>query len=700
MKKILITFIIAILCSGLFANNLHVFENDGMRAEIDITDGSLVSLKNKKTGWNIIPENVGRSFEMFLNNGRGMTYWVKGEDQTQPECKISSNSIVFVWKNLKVAGRGKTFDIEFAATVRFTDEQGLVFSGSVNNNSGYTIETLAWPMIGRVSVPDRQDKLKFTTVTYSRLNILDMYPNSNFNRANSNLPEQAFALIGNDREGLFAASDDKDITEFIQYQSSAVLTDKFYENLGKANAKTNVVLRNSGMEYDARANRRLYLRSGESRTIVPFYIKTYQGTWHKGADIYKAWKATWYEAPHRPEWVTKVNAWQQLQINSAESKINFTVKDLINYAKECVEYGVDAIQLTGWNWGGQDRGVPYLSIDPRLGTMEEFKAAIAECAKLGVRILPFTKETWVDFQSPVADKYTESGVKKYNGTDAIHGGYSYYTATQLTGLNNRRFKVLCLDDNKCREMLYEEFKKLLELGAFGMVYDENQHHAGQSLCFDSSHSHRYPGYLYGGAEKLGKGFYEMTRKYSPDFLMVGEACWDLQSKYYATYTRQNPSHFAAMRYLNPDLPMSCAIMDHNDLNRVNMCLRCRYIVSYEPRNFKGHLSEYPRVVEYGKKMDEFRERYADYVWYAEFRDTQGAKVEGKNTLHSVFVGRDGKRAVVVVNLSNTETTTAKVMLDTPTTGKLVMASPLNPDTVIFDGSAEIGPQGAIVIMEQ
>lgn len=690
----------ALMSNMIFAQERHIFENGNMKVVFDLNDGALLSLKNKNTGWDVVPENTGRSFEMFLKDTKGNTMYINGMDQESPLVEISNGELVFTWDGVHAKNSTKEVDIRFTGTVRFSDSEGLVFSGNVDNNSGYTLETLVWPFLGRVTVPDKNDVMKFTTITYSRLAISDLYPNIYFNSASCNLPEQAFVLIGNDKEGLCAMSKDKDITEYIQFQSSAIYTENFHANLGKIDAKTPAAMKDNGMEYDAKTYRRLYLRTGEVRSIVPLCLKTYEGTWHKGADIYKKWKYSWFEAPHRPEWVTKVNAWQQLQINSSESRINFTVKDLVNYAKECKEYGVDAIQLTGWNWGGQDRGVPHHTIDPRLGTMEEFKEAIAECDKYGVKILPFTKFTWADYNSPVYDSYKKLGVKKYDGTEAVHGGYSYNTATQLIGINNRRFSVLCFADNNSRELIYDEFKKVLDLGAFGMVYDENQHHAGQILCFDPEHNHEYPGFLYGGAEKLGKGFYEMTRKYSPEFLMVGEACWDLQSKYYSTYTRQQPSHHAAMRYLNPDMPISCAIMDHNDLNRVNMCLRCRYIISYEPRNFKGHLYEYPKVMKYGKKMDDLRKKYSDYLWYAEFRDTQGAQVTGDNILHSVFVRKDGKRAVVVVNLSTDKSSIAKVTLDTPATGALMMASPLNHEAVPFNGSVEIGPQGAVVIMEQ
>lgn len=682
------------------AQNTHVFECQDMRAEIDLGTGALVSLMNKDTGWKVVPEETGRNFSMYLRDADGNGRWAEGMSQDRPECRIDGDSLTFVWRNIKADGLREGTGIDFTGTVKFSAADGLRYSGHIDNHGKCEIETLVWPLVNRMSIPENSGNVKFSTVTYSRMNETEVFPDLNFSRANSNLPEQAFALIGNGKEGLFASSFDAEVTQFIQFQCSSYPTRKYLDGLGTIDAKTPQAARNSGLEYDARANRRLYLRGGESTDLTVFALRTYTGTWHKGADIYKAWKATWFKAPHRPDWVLGVNSWQQLQINSSESRINFRIKDLVEYARECKKYGVDAIQLTGWNWGGQDRGVPHHTIDPRLGTMEEFRDVIAECASFGVRILPFTKFTWADYDSPVSELYKDKAVIRRDNTEAIHPGYSYNTATQLTVMNNRRFRVLCLDDPECRQLICDEFKKVLDLGAFGMVYDENQHHAGQTQCFSREHGHKMTGFVYGGADELGREFYELTQKYNPDFLMVGEASWDLQSKWYSTYTREFPEHIAAMRYLNPDLPIACAVIDHNDINRVNMCLRCRYIISYEPRNFKGHLGEMPRIMEYGKKMDDLRERYCDYLWYADWRDTQGASVTGHHIYHSVFVRPDGKRAVVICNVDSFNSSVATLTLDTPATGELVMVSPLEPDPVSFNGTVEIEPHGAVVIIEK
>jgi len=192
----------------------------------------------------------------------------------------------------------------------------------------------------------------------------------------------------------------------------------------------------------------------------------------------------------------------------------------------------------------------------------------------------------------------------------------------------------------------------------------------------------------------------MIAKQNPDFLMTGEACYDLLTKYYAIYTREDVTHTAVMRYIDPELPIACAVTDHYDKNRVNSCLRCRYSISYEPRNFKGRLSEFPRIMEYGQKVDALRKKYSDFLWDGEYRDVLGATVKGKDILYSVFKRRsDGKKAVVVLNINIKDAEDATVSID-ESNGKLIMVSPEKQEPVAFTGSVKILPQSAVVIMEK
>jgi hypothetical protein len=47
----------------------------------------------------------------------------------------------------------------------------------------------------------------------------------------------------------------------------------------------------------------------------------------------------------------------------------------------------------------------------------------------------------------------------------------------------------------------------------------------------------------------------------------------------------------------------------DDRNKINKCLEYRYIISYEPRCFKGRPSEAPLSVTYGRQVDDLRRRH-------------------------------------------------------------------------------------------
>src|SRR5258708_26610483 len=107
----------------------------------------------------------------------------------------------------------------------------------------------------------------------------------------------------------------------------------------------------------------------------------------------------------------------------------------------------------------------------------------------------------------------------------------------------------------------------------------------------------------------------------------------------------------ALRYIDPQAPLMAAVRGFDARDEVNLALLYRYIISYEPYNFKGHVTDFPLTLAYGKKVAALRRKYKAWIWDAEFRDTLGASVSADGThRYSVFVGPTGKRAVVVVNL--------------------------------------------------
>lgn len=190
-------------------------------------------------------------------------------------------------------------------------------------------------------------------------------------------------------------------------------------------------------------------------------------------------------------------------------------------------------------------------------------------------------------------------------------------------------------------------------------------------------------------------------KVSRDFIFAGEAPQDWLMQYYpVSYFRIGGGSRAVSRYIDPQAPLMVAVTGFDDREMLNLILLNRYIISYEPYNFKGQLTEFPLTLAYGKKIDALRRKYKEYLWDAEFRDTLGASVtsEGGRSHYSVFVTPAGKRAVVVANGEFANAITAAVSLQNP--GRLVTATPEQPETQPSSGTLRIPARSVAVLMEQ
>ena len=699
--------VFALLLVGMF---ISIFPSPGQealylgngefRAEFDARKGAFTSLSYSSTGWDVIPAGEGLSFDMTVRRPDGSLSAIRGMAQRSPECQVYADSLVFIWPDLQPDPASGGSGIAFTGVVRYDADKGLLFSGRVDNRSSCRVETLDWPIFGAVSIPDPERKFLFNCLSYTALKSVELYPEpGSAYSGGCNLPEQAYSTIGAGRQGVYISSLDPEMREYIRVNYELLPTPEYNELLGSLDAVAGHRAQRL-LKYRLRATRHLFVGRGENYSMTDVAVLPYTGDWQAAADIYKKWRKTWFKVPYRPDWINDIHAWQQLQINSSESRVNFTIDDLLDYARDCKKYGIRALQITGWNWGGQDRGMPVHDVDPRLGTFEEFRQAIAACEAMGVKIILFTKFTWIEVTSPWYDLYRKYIVKDVNGDDCMAGGYRYNTYTQLTSFNNRRFGVLCFLDDDCRALIRKEFKKCLDLGASGMNYDENQHHSGTQLCYDPCHGHKVADDIYRGDGLLAEEFCDMIRTYNPDFIMFGEGSYDNQGQYYATYTRQMVDHIPLMRYIDPDLPIVSYFTDHLDKNRINMCLMDKYILCYEPRYFKGRLSEFPRMMEYGRQVDDLRRRYRDRLWNVVYKGTTGAEVSGDDILYSVLVGKsDGKRAVVILN-KNTEIA-REARVDLPgSPDRWVVVSPEHPDPRPFADQMVLQPQGAVVVMER
>lgn len=683
-----------------------VLEDRFLTVAFDSQTGALIRMENKSTHWMIERSaDRGVSFRLFVPMAGRQDNFILGRNQHAQVEKISDHELRIQWKNL-ISEHSGTLPIELTAKVSL-QEGALTFNASLKNNSGLTVETVSYPFFDHLNAPDQEARMDVRTMWYGNLESDEIYPRFDnrkgywgvfFPTKTFDSYRSLFCLIQSDHQGIYLAMKDPSQRYLMQYT--------FAEHPGTVQSVDNPVpkqdeIGGQQVHLDFRTCHFIYCHPHSATTLAPVVLQCYSGDWHSGVDIYKQWRGSWFKQPHVPDWIKNVNAWQQLQINSTAQDYRVRYTDLIEYGKQCAQNGVKAIQLVGWNLGGQDGGDPSLSTDPGLGTAQQLKDAISEIQRMGVKIILFGKLNW-------ADKTTEwykTELYKYAATDPYgipyeQEGYSYYTPTQLADIDKHRRAVMDFMDPAYRDIATGEFKKLLSLGASGWLFDENCHHGPVKYSFAPGHGYRPPGFIYGGDMLLAAQMRAAADQLNPDFLFAGEGHQDWLMQYYScSYFRINGGSVPVMRYIDPQAPLVVAVTGFDDREMLNLILMDRYIISYEPFFFKGRLSDFPLTLAYGKKIDSLRTRYKAYLWDGEFRDTQGAHVTADGAVrYSVFVTKTGKRAVVVVNPQSGKSINAKVTLSNP--GKLLVATPEQPDANPTSGILKIPARSAAVVMEE
>ena len=667
--------------------NKIILENQSLRLTFDRTSGALEELTALKTGWAILDRaQLGLSFQLlvplrdsgdWLEPGRRNNQ-VLGEKQTLTalDCAADGRAARFVWDGV-VSELGGPLPIKVTLDVALSDRQAS-FKMHIENGSAHTIEAAYCPYIGDVQRPPTTPWFKTFLYQYATAQEWALWPTYQNLRGyfgvdyptqfgswspGTGAPMSPYILLQGEHEGLYVGISEAS-PELVAWHTE--LRPGYGSSIDARVPEERSV---SGLEVATRfaAVHMPFIQPGESRTLTPVVLEPYQGDWHAGVDIYKAWRSGWMRTPDLPEWARAPHAWQQIQINSPEDELRFTFRDLVKVAEECARHGVKAIQLTGWVTGGQDQGNPAHDPDPRLGTWDELKAAIAECHAMGVQIILFSKFTWADRATEWFRKeLVKQAIKDPYGDYHVHPGYQYHTATQLLDINTKRLVPMCFLSEAYLDICEAEFQKTVDLGAAGILFDECLHHSPTLLCFATNHGHRYGAPVYANDRELIQRF---ARRAGPDFLFAGEACYDWEFEaYHLSYHRsESKSHIPLSRYMLPDVPLATAVTGFNDRNMINQCLLYRYIISYEPYNFKGHLDDYPLTMAYGKQMDALRTELRAYFWDGEFRDTVGGRVTCDGQPHhpfAVFCNRaNGQSAVAVANYDESAAKTVEVALE-------------------------------------
>ena len=683
-----------------------LLENQYLLIAVNSKTGAIVRLERKSTKWVIErrPE-LGASFRLLVPLPGRDANFVMGHKQAAAKVqKISDSQIEIVWKDLQ-SEHGGVLPITLTAKVELRGTE-LVFNATLANDSDLTVDTVAYPFFGDLNPPSPGERLVTEHMWYGNLVGDEIHPHFANEKGywgvrypikmlQSN--QSLFCLIQAEKQGMYVEMRDPSQPYLLEYtfeQHPGVIsgTDSRVPEQDEISGRP--------VHLEFRLCHFVYTRPHSTKDLVPIVMRCYDGGWHSGVDVYRQWRSVWFAQPRVADWVKDVHSWLQLQVNGAEQDFSIPYRELPVYIDECAANGVTAIQLVGWNRGGQDGGDPSLDTDPGLGTRDELHQAIVHARNKGVKMIMFGKLYWADLTT----EWYKKELYKYDTTDPYGipyqtGGYSYTTPTQLTGIDNRRRAIMDVQCQAYRDIATKQFEKIVGLEPAGWLFDEVCHHAGVVYSFDPNHGYAPPGYIYGGDVPMARQFRAAADKSDPDFVFAGEGPQDWLMQYYpVSYFRINNGSRPVCRYIDSRAPLMVAVTGFDDREMLNLILLNRYIISYEPFHFKGHITDFPMTLGYGKKIDALRRRYKDRIWDAEFRDTLGAIVAADGAhRYSVFVAGSGKRAVIVVNQELKRAISAEVRMPNP--GQFVLVTPEDQDARPSAGTIRVAARSAAVLME-
>lgn len=393
----------------------------------------------------------------------------------------------------------------------------------------------------------------------------------------------------------------------------------------------------------------------------PVALEVHQGDWHTASRIYRSWFDQHFTIQRPLDWLRKENAWQSIILSNSEDVVVHRFDELPKLAADAKKYGITTFEILGWDMGGIDRGYPQYQPDPRLGTPEEFKRALAEMSSMGVHPLIFSNIQFADTAIPLfrnsLEQYAVDGLW---APDWNLRGWGEGTIGARSGLTRSNMTLVSPAHPEFRKYLIDQYLKLVREGAQGFQFDKAN--GLNVLDFNKLLPVSPDMSLVQGVLGTYQELITQARKIYPGFSLASETSFDRAFPYVdVSYMRLNAidMNSTALRYTFPEWTATIFGESPGDFNPMNNGMRYGLVWDLAPRHYNDSVDEplTRPLARYVAELIRIRKEYAALLFYGRFNDTMGATVTGGDEIrYSVFDPLGSKetgRACVVVNFGDT-----------------------------------------------
>lgn len=663
--------------------------------------GDLVGLDWKSPQLDVIGESrLGENFRILIPQKDYQANYFNSRDQRVSHIDVTPDGVVCTYDSLR-NGR-ETLPVKVRYRIESVDSQAggqIHFSIAVDNPTDRKLAEVMYGIIGgQKGIGDRLDTESMVPGANNNLDpvLFTRFRPGFFGGGNFGIPYDAVSFtypgempmgwidVYNRKAGIgyYYADQDPDTrltlldVELRPYATGAEITDNWPEP-SQLPAGEPIGLTMGWVDMP-------YLSNG-TFTAGPVALEAHNGDWHEASRIYRAWFDRYFTVKRAPDWLRKENAWQSIILSNSEDEIVHRFNELPKLAADAKKYGITTFEILGWDIGGIDRGYPQYQPDPRLGTPEEFRKALAEIRAMGVHPLIFTNVDVADTATPLfRDKLKQYAVEGRWAPDWTTNGWGEGTISARAGLTRSNMTLVSPAHPEFRKFEMDQYLQLVRDGAEGFQIDKS---GGSSrLDFNkqltvSPDKSLVPGILETFSELLTK-----ARAIDPGFSLAAETWNDRALPYVdVSYMRMGDIDIGSpvLKYTFPEWTATIFGETPGDYNEMNNGMRYGFVWDLAPRHYNESVDEplTRPLARYVSELIRIRKEYADLLFFGRFNDTMGATVHGGPKIrYSVFkqlqAGKSGE-ACVVVNF-DTKPESADVGLD-GISGEAVIARPFQPD---------------------
>lgn len=632
--------------------SLLTIADDRTTATFDPETGGLLALDGPKTG--LAPLAGGRPSLFVIEVPRGGDRTVVVETPAQALTHVEregDGALRLVWRDpVTSAGERLTGEIVVGASVR---DGVLRLSLSFHFDEG-GVEAVRFPSLGGIRPVDVALELRgvdYSTGTrVSLLPVFDsnapywgtLYPDyasGNLRPELVGTPTSPFVVLASETGGLTVQPAARTL-DFIGWRAS--LVPGFADSLRRTAAD------DAAVTLDA-----IHFPEGDGveAALPEMALAPYTGEWQDGLAAYLP-----TQEPTRKSaasWLREPRSWLQVQLMSTEGEPRYDFDTLVEIIEECAREGIGAIQIVGWNEGGQDGLVPQHRPAAKLGGEEGLRRALDRARELDVATILYVKYVWVEKPGPLWDELEPFVSRDVNGQPYAQPGPVYHSSRKRYGIATPWYVPLCFGVEALRRRFADEVAEMAAWGADGILADESLYHGRALLCFADDHGHPVGASAFTWDADVVEDIRAGLGDRADTFVIAAEGAYDDQFAHYdVSYFRSaSPTHRPLGRQLRPDARIVTALTGFDDRSMVAQCLLYGYAMSLEPYNFKGRPGDMPATVALARAADALRERHRDLLWNGRLvvdHDVVAHRPDGTvHDLLTVWEGADGTRAVVV-----------------------------------------------------